>query len=65
MVQIGVKTEKIWPNEDRGNFVNKWNLIFELKINKIRFLICMRTVDTILSKGRGSLEKLQGWRVLY
>ena len=31
MDQIGAKTEKIWPNEDSGNFVNRWNLIFEIK----------------------------------
>ena len=37
MDQIGVKTEKIWPNEDSDNFVNRWNLIFEFKINKILF----------------------------
>ena len=35
--QNGVKTEKIWPNEDSDNFVNRWNLIFEFKISKIQF----------------------------
>ena len=61
--QIGVKTEILWPIEGSGNFVNRWNLIFEFKINKIKFWIYRRTADTILSKGRDSLEKLQGRRV--
>ena len=29
--QIGGKTEKLWPNEGSGNFVNSQILIFELK----------------------------------
>ena len=28
--QIGVKTEKIGPNEDSVTFVNRWNLIFQI-----------------------------------
>ena len=54
--QIGVKTEKIWPNEDSGNFVNRWNLIFEFKINKNQILNQPRTVGVINKKNRGYLE---------
>ena len=28
--QIGVKTEKIWPTEGSGNFVNSWKRILNL-----------------------------------
>ena len=37
MDQNGVKTKKIWPTEGSGNFVNRWNLIFELKQRKSDF----------------------------
>ena len=56
MDQIEVKTEKIWPNEDSDNFVNRCNLIFEFKINKNRILNWPRTTGVINKKNRGYLE---------
>ena len=56
MGQIGAKTEKIWPTEGRGNFVNRWNLIFQFKINKNWILNWPRTVGMINKKNRGHLE---------
>ena len=60
MVQIGVKTEKIWPNEDTDNFVNRWNLIFEFKINKISFLDLQEDCRYYFIKRQGLFRKTTG-----
>ena len=60
MVQIGVKTEKIWPNEDTDNFVNRWNLIFEFKINKISFLDLQEDCGYYFIKRQGLFRKTAG-----
>ena len=37
MGQIRAKTEKIWPTENSGNFVNRWKRILNLIQKKLHF----------------------------
>ena len=61
--QIGVKTKILWPIEGSGSFVNRWNLISEFKIIKIRFETEPGTAGMKTKKYRGSFERMWGRRV--